>query len=303
MKMSAHTGLVTRAVVAGMVAVASLTRSAMAEPNFAPNPNIGWRAYSAIFMPPASGPGPVQQDPAHPYITNDEFRVTGKQPTQRVGDLSSPILQPWAREVIRKRNELVLAGNLVPSPHASCWPVGVTLFLLSSMTQPMYIVQGRQEVALILTAGNDVRHIHMTDKHSANLKSSWYGDSVGHYEGDALLVDTIGLNDRTPMDGFGTPHTTKLHVTERFHLIDDGKALEANVRIEDPGAFTTPWNAIQRFRPYDEAARKVPVERLIQLATGTIEGPLPEEICAENPHSFFEGVPSLPIPQAAVPDF
>ena len=181
--MSAHGGLFGGSVLSGLVIAGSFSFSAMAEPpNFASNPSIGWRAYSAIFMPPASGPGPVQQDPAHPYITNDEFRVTGKQPTQRVGDLSNPILQPWAREVIRKRNELVLAGKLVPSPHASCWPVGVTLFLLSSMTQPMYIVQGRQEVALILTAGNDVRHIHLADKHSANLKSSWYGDSVGHYE-------------------------------------------------------------------------------------------------------------------------
>src|SRR5215469_9255780 len=137
MKISAHAGQVRRAVVAGVILVASLTRSAMAEPNFAPNSSIGWRAYSAIFMPPASGAGPVQQDPAHPYITNDEFRVTGKQPTQRVGDLNNPILQPWAREVIRKRNELVLAGKLVVGRGASCLPTGVTNFILSPMTQPM----------------------------------------------------------------------------------------------------------------------------------------------------------------------
>jgi hypothetical protein len=276
----------------------------MAEPpNFAPNPSVGWYGYSSIFMPPASGAGPVQQHPAHPYVTNEEFRVTGKQPTQRVGDLNNPILQPWAREAIRKRNELVLAGKLVPSPSASCWPVGVTLFLLGSMTQPMYIIQGRQEVALILTGGNEVRHIHLTDRHSANVETSWYGESIGHYEGDKLLVDTIGLDGRTPVDGFGTPHTTQLHVTEGFHLIEDGQVLEVNVHVEDPGAFTTPWDAIQRFRQHSEAARKVATERLVQLASGTIQGPLPEEICAENPRSFFEGVPALPVPQATVPDF
>jgi hypothetical protein len=293
-----------RGCVLGALAASSLSFSAMAEPpNFASNPSVGWYGYSSIFAPPPNRVGPVQQDPAHPYVTNEEFRVTGKQPTQRVGDVSNPILQPWAREVIRKRNELVLAGKLVPSPSASCWPVGVTLFLLGSMTQPMYVVQGRREVALILTGGNEVRHIHLMEKHSANLKTSWYGESVGHYEGDELLVDTIGLDDRTPVDGFGTPHTSKLHVTEHFHLIEDSQVLEVNVHVEDPGAFTMPWEAIQRFRQHSEAARKVPTERLVQLASGTIQGPLQEEICAENPHSFFEGVPALPIPQAAKPDF
>ena len=104
------------------------------------------------------------------------------------------------------------------------------------------------------------------------------------------------------MDGFGTPHTKQLHVIERFHLIDDGKALEANVHVEDPGAFTMPWDAIQRYRQFEAAVRKVPIERLAQLATPA-EGPLTEAICAENPNSFFPGMPALPIPQAVVPDF
>src|SRR5215813_11887271 len=71
-------------------------------PNFAPSADIGWYAYNRQFIPPASGAGPVRQDPARPYVTNDEFRVTGRQPTQQLADLSAPILQPWAREVVRK---------------------------------------------------------------------------------------------------------------------------------------------------------------------------------------------------------
>src|SRR5258708_10251489 len=206
-----------------------------APPNFAPGGNVGWYAYNRIFIPPASGAGPVQQDPAHPYVPNDEFRVTGRQPTQHLADLNNPILQPWARDVVRKRNELVLAGKLVVSRSASCWPKGVTGFLLSPMTQPMFFVQGKKEVVMILTSFNDVRHIHLTDKHSANVKTSWYGESIGHYEGDTLVVDTIGLDDRTWVDGFGTPHTKQLHVIERYHLIEDGKVLEANIHVEDPG--------------------------------------------------------------------
>ncbi len=293
-------------VLAGAVYLAgSLSFSAMAQgtpPNFAPNSSVGWYAYNRLFIPPASGAGPLQQDPARPYVSNDEFRVTGRQPTERVADLNNPILQPWARDVVRKRNELVLSGKLVVSPSASCWPKGVTAFLLSPMTQPMFFVQGPREVAMILTSFNDVRRVYLADKHSANVKTSWYGESIGRYEGDTLVVDTIGLDDRTWVDGFGTPHTKELHVIERFHLIEDGKVLEANVHVEDPGAFTMPWDAIQRFRQFEAAVAKVPIERLAQLASAA-EGPLTELICAENPNSFFAGTSALPIPQANVPDF
>jgi hypothetical protein len=304
--MSRHAGTFATGALAGAIYLAlGLNHPATAQsalPNFAPHANIGWYAYNRLFMPPARGAGPMQQDPAHPYVTNDEFRVTGRQPTQRLADLSNPILQPWAREVVRKRNELVLAGKLGPSPSASCWPKGVTGFLLSPMTQPMYFIQGPKEVAMILTSFNDVRHIFLADKHSANVKTSWYGESIGHYEGDSLVVDTIGLDDRTWVDGFGTPHTKQLHVIERYHLIEGGNVLEANVHIEDPGAFTMPWDAIQRYRQYEAAVRQVPVERLAQLASGP-EGPLTELICQENPNSFFPGTVAAPIPRATVPDF
>src|SRR5215472_4223206 len=130
----------TIGVLAHAFCLAAVNHSAMAQgasrPDFAPNASVGWYAYNRIFIPPASGAGPVQQDPAHPYVPNDEFRVTGRQPTQRLADLNNPIFQPWARDVVRKRNELVLAGKLVPSPSSSCWPIGVTAFLLSPMTQP-----------------------------------------------------------------------------------------------------------------------------------------------------------------------
>jgi hypothetical protein len=305
--MSRHGGKFTVGVLAGAVYLTcSLSFSAMAQstpPNFAPDRSIGWYAYNRIFIPPPSGAGPLQQDPAHPYVSNDEFRVTGRQPTQHLADLSNPILQPWARDVVRKHNELVLSGKLVPSPTASCWPKGVTGFLLSPMTQPMFFIQGPKEVVMILSSFNDVRHIHLTDKHSANVKTSWYGESIGHYEGDTLVVDTIGLDDRTLVDGFGTPHTKQLHVIERFHLIEDGKVLEANIHVEDPGAFTMPWDAIQRFRQYEAAVAKVPIERLVQLASAP-EGPLVEMSCTDNPNSFkFPGISALPIPEAVVPDF
>ena len=89
---------------------------------------------------------------------------------------------------------------------------------------------------------------------------------------------------------------------ERFHLIEDGKVLEANLHVEDPGAFTMPWNASQRFRQYELAVRQMPIERLAQLASAP-EGPMTEMICADNPSSFAPGTAALPIPQSVGPDF
>src|ERR1700675_2955353 len=117
--MPGHAGTFTVGVLVGAVYLA-LSFPAMAEPpNFAPDPSIGWYAYNRLFIPPASGAGPLLQDPARPYVSNDEFRVTGRQPTERVADLNNPILQPWARDVVRKRNELVLSGKYVTSATAS----------------------------------------------------------------------------------------------------------------------------------------------------------------------------------------
>jgi hypothetical protein len=304
--MSRHTGIFAASVVAGAVCLlGGSSISAMAQsaspPDFAPNPTAGWFAYTRTFIPPASGPGPVRPDPAHPHVSNDDFRATGAQPTIAVGLPDNPILQPWAQEAIRKRNEIVLSGKQIFSPHASCWPVGVPAFLLSPMTRPLHFVQGPKEVVMILTSFNDVRRVYLSDKHSPDVQPSWYGDSIGHYEGDTLVVDTIGLNDKTLVDGFGTPHTTQLHVVERLHMIEGGEILEVNIHVEDPGAFTMPWDAIQRFRRFEAVASRKNVTNLTQLATPE-EGPLNEAICPENPNSFM-GMPHMPLPQAQTPDF
>jgi hypothetical protein len=71
-------------------------------------------------------------------------------------------------------------------------------------------------------------------------------ESVGHYEGDMLVVDTIGLNDKTFVDNFRTPHTEKPHVVERFRLVDGGKAMQVDITFDDPDAFNAPWSVLQR---------------------------------------------------------
>src|SRR5947209_251649 len=91
--------------------------------------------------------------------------------------------------------------------------------------------------------------------------AAWYGESVGHYEGDTLVVDTIGLNTKTYVDNYRTPHTDKLHVIERYRLINNGPTLENQIWVEDPDTFNQPWTAIQRYR---------------KVSTG----PLDEQVCA-----------------------
>jgi hypothetical protein len=96
------------------------------------------------------------------------------------------------------------------------------------------------------------------------------------------VVDTIGMNDRTFVDNYRTPHTDKIRVVERFKLIEGNKTLQAHVTVDDPGAFNMKWSAIQRWR--------------------TVNRPLTELMCAENNVDFFE-YDTVPIPQASKPDF
>ncbi|HYM19079.1 MAG TPA: hypothetical protein VEU06_10985 [Micropepsaceae bacterium] len=272
-------------------------------PDFAPNANVGWiRIGGAEFKPPLSGAGPVMSDPAHPTITNDDLRLTGRQPTFPVADLSNPVLQDWTREKLEKRNEEILSGKPGFGPQQSCWPRGIPGFMLYGV-QPIYILQTPREVVMIWQGDHQVRRIHIDVPHSANPKPSWYGESTGRYDGDTLVVDTIGLNDKTYIDGFLTPHTARLHVIERWHLVDGGKTLQVDIHVDDPGAFTLPWNAIQRYRRAEpQKSENVLVAANDSTSSAAVAGPMLEASCAENNVSYFGGAP-LPIPTADKPDF
>jgi len=287
------------AVVAGVLFIGT-ANSQSATPNFAPNPSVGWVAMSGEFIAPPSGPGPVRRDPAHPRVSNDDLRARGEQPTFAMGDVNSPILQPWARDVLRKHNDLVMSGKPAFPRNASCYPAGVPAFLLYPV-QPVYFVQSPKEVVMIWQADHQVRHVWLADQHSPNVKTSWYGESIGHYEGDTLVVDTIGLDDRSVVDGYQTPHTKELHVVERFHMVNGGKTLEVNLHVEDPGAFTSPWDAMQRYRRVEPDVAKN-TDPLNPLSSTSAEGPMLEASCAENPNSLM-GMATYPVPQQNTPEF
>ena len=283
--------LIVGVFAAAMIAWPARGAESTAIPNFAPDSRTGWVAgvpgseepIGDDFLPPSSGPGPVMSEKAHPYIDNQRARLDGLQPTNRVADLSNPILQPWVKEALRKVNQRALTDTMLWTPKERCWPIGIPGFMLYPVT-PVYFLQTPKEVVMIWEEDHMARHIYLTDKHSADVKPSWFGESIGHYEnGDTLVIDTIGLNTKTFVDNYRTPHTEQLHVVERFRIVDDGKALEATARVEDPGAFTMPWSAMQRYRRMER-------------------GPMGEQVCAENNANFFD-YNIEPIPHADKPDF
>jgi len=193
------------------------------------------------YIPPASGIGPISDAPDHPfYNTQVSPQVIRKNPTWRVADLTSEAaknLMPWAVEALKKQNALALAERNGETRQARCWETGVPD--IHEAPQPLYFIQTPKEV--VMYQGHRTRHVFMDVPHSKNPRPSWYGESVGHYEGDTLVVDTIGQNDKTFVDGYRTPHTTQIHVVERFRVVKGGRGLDVSFTVDDPGTFYKPW--------------------------------------------------------------
>jgi len=268
------------AAVAALVATAVPAAAAAqtAVPDFSSN-LAGWVGLNGggpFYEPVPGRVPPVASDPAHPFVPNGAAR----QPTFRIADLSNPNLKPWVKERMRKDIDELLAGKKSAfTPQSSCVPAGVPFFMGYGGPDPLVFLQTAKQVWIAWREDNQTRRIYMDVPHSASLKPSWYGESVGHYEGDTLVVDTVGLNDKTFVDVYRTPHTEKLHVVERWRLIDGGKMLQAIFTVDDPDAFYEPWSGMRRYR------------RVTQEPY--------EKICAENNTNLFD----YHIPAAEKPDF
>ena len=251
----------------------ALIAAAAAQPNTAP-PDLSsnesaWRHFGAELtaVPGFPGPGPVRDDPAHRYVTNTD----GVQASYHIADLSDPNLTQWAKDIMKKDNDEVLAGKIAYAPHQSCLPAGVPDFDFVRGARPIYFIQTPREVLMIWEGDHQFRHIYLNVPHSKNPKPSWFGDSVGHYEGNTLVIDTIGQNTRAFVDEYRTPHSGKLHVQERWTLSDDGKTLSITVLVDDPATFEQPWSGTTKFRREQK--------------------PMIEIACAENNEHFDFHIP------------
>ena len=201
------------------------------------------------------------------------------------GNWANPILQPWVRDIVKKNADSEVGLHHVYQADDSCWPVTVPAIL--NMREAVQWLQTKDRITLLYQRDHQIRRIWLNQKHSAHLEPSWYGESVGHFEGDTLVVDTIGIKPAAMsfVDPFGTPHTAALHVVERYRMVTDakGKGLEATIRVEDPGAFTQPWAGTVTYRPNRAPA-------------------LEEVICAEN-NRTFAGAQFGPTPEEKSPQF
>ncbi len=222
---------------------------------------------------------PAQDDPSRPLGSTD-LRVrkqapTGKAPRLADGkpDLSGPWspdrnfiydirdalkpgedlpLQPWAAKLSKERMSK-------DDPEANCLPTGVPRLA----PYPWNIAQAGKLIYFVFEGNiHSFRQIFMDGrKHSEDPNPTWYGESIGRWEGDTLVIDTIGFNENFWFDFAGHPHTAKLHVIEKYRRPDLGH-LEWESLIDDPGAYTKP------FTMYGHSVLQ--------------EGDLMEYICQEN---------------------
>ena len=292
------------APAAGQTAAPAAATSSAANGASIPDFSGAWAKPGIGFGPPLSGPGPVRN--------KSRLRSGVSNPDQLVGDYSNPILKPAAAEIVKKFGEISLSWRAFPDPDSQCLqnPVPYILwnFYLRLLQQP-------DKVTLVYQHDDDFRQVRLNQPHPAKVIPSVHGDSVGRYDGDTLVIDTVGvkLGPYRMIDRFGTPYSEALHVIERYRLIDyeatkealdrakkewlpvgatvdpnyRGKGLQLEFTVEDQGVFTMPWSAT--------------------ITYGRDAKPWEERICAENVQHEYDGHffsdNNAHIPTADKPDF
>jgi len=202
-------------------------------------------------LPPAGPKGPV------PHMADGKPDFSGIWNGQRaLPNQEPPLMLPWAEKLTAERTNNYSADD----PEARCLPGGVP----RAAPYHYQLVQ-TPKLLVMLFEGNIHSYRQMFLDRSEHLKITeplWYGDSIGSWNEDTLVVDTVGFNDRFWFDMAGHPHTTQLHVIERYHRRDFGN-LDIGITIEDSGTYTKPWT----------------IQRVSTLETG-IE--MSEYVCNEN---------------------
>jgi hypothetical protein len=234
-------------------------------------------------IPGYGGPGPLMADPRHPGGTVPGHRLP------QVTSLDNPILKP----ATLARLQAITDAELQDIPHIKdegmCRPTGIPMEW-NRTHAALRILQTPTQVTIINARDHQFRTIYLNVPHSNDPGHTWHGESVGHYEGgDTLVVVTIGQNDKTQVDRYGTPHSEKIHVVERIRVSPDRQSLDVEVNVADPIAFNMPWSALARH-----------TSRFIEWE---------EEICAENNRYVgqvtIDGVitEDVPTPTDDTPDF
>jgi hypothetical protein len=151
-----------------------------------------------------------------------------------------PPLLPAAADLLEKRISLSEKGEPFANTLMQCLPGGVPEMTFGS-PYPVQILETPGQVTMLYEMYNHFRVIYLNANHPDDPDPTFMGNSVGHWQADTLIVDTVGLTDRTTIDEVGMPHSEALHIIERYRRIDSD-TLEIVVTIDDPKTFTRPWD-------------------------------------------------------------
>ncbi|HLK83890.1 MAG TPA: hypothetical protein VKT99_20700 [Xanthobacteraceae bacterium] len=295
-----------QALFFGIFAATTLTLPALAADGAAGITGVRWGKNAFNFEPMPSGPQPLRNLRRRPDGTGNAGQL--------VGDYNNPILTPEAAMVVKQKGELAIAGKGFANAQDQCRPIAPPFaFAMQLGFEILPAADGN--IAILYDQNMNVRHIRMSGAHPANLAPSPMGDSVGHWEGDVLVIDTVGIKTDafTSVDRFGTPQSEAMHVVERYRLIDGAlakaqidkyetsegtvggggrvagynpdtslKGLQLEVTMEDPKVFTAPLTA------------RVTYRRLISEWQ--------ESVCADNPVEHYKDE-WVGLPKADHPDF
>ena len=159
-----------------------------------------------------------------------------------------PPFQPWAEAKFKElqSDKEHRDPDNGPDPTERCIPPGIPRTMLQPF--PFEIVYAKDRVIMIFEYQSLIRQIFTDGRgHPADLDPTYMGNAIGHFEGDALVIDTIGFNDSTWLDPMGLPHSGQLHVTERLRRVDHDTLVD-DYTIDDPKAYTKPWTAQKTFK-------------------------------------------------------
>ena len=155
---------------------------------------------------------------------------------------SEPHLTPWAMDFVKMYKRREESGNVISEPSAKCMPKGFPYNMEHIL--PMDFVQSPGELVILVEERSTPRHIYLDErKHPSDddLTYSTNGHSIGHWEGQTLVIDTIGIEDDTLLSLERVPHSKALHIVERMSLTPDRNTITDRITMTDPKTFTEPY--------------------------------------------------------------
>ncbi len=169
-------------------------------------------------------------------------RVSARSRVVMTAEGKPPPLLPAAAALLEQRLADADRGYPYANTMASCLPGGMPLMMIAGAPYPIQILENPGQVSMLFEEQNHFRIISLNGKHPEDPDPTYMGHSVGHWEGDTLVVDTIALSERTTIDQVGMPHSEDLHLVERYRRLDRD-TLEVLVTLTDPRTFSSPWQA------------------------------------------------------------